>query len=141
MRRLGKVLGIIGIVLLVLVVVASTFVAWTVRRSFPQTSGTIALVPFDDYQRNRDWLRAIPVDGYLPSPVNIVNEDYTLVNPVLIFVRNTALAKAPAQAWLMEALREETIGPGNYLVDFGFQILPTAMREDQRKWLSHLESE
>ena len=43
MRRLGKVLGIIGIVLLVVVVVASTFVAWTVRRSFPQTSGTIAL--------------------------------------------------------------------------------------------------
>lgn len=43
MRRLGKVLGIIGIVLLVLVVVGATFVAWTVRRSFPQTSGEISL--------------------------------------------------------------------------------------------------
>ncbi len=43
MRRLGKVLGIIGIVLLVLVVAAATFGAWTVRRSFPQVSGELAL--------------------------------------------------------------------------------------------------
>jgi penicillin amidase len=42
-RRLGKVLGILGIVLLVLVVVASTFVAWTVRRSFPPVSGEISV--------------------------------------------------------------------------------------------------
>ncbi len=43
MRRLGKVLGIIGIVLLLLVVVAGSFGAWTTRRSFPQTSGEISL--------------------------------------------------------------------------------------------------
>jgi penicillin amidase len=42
-RRLGKVLGIIGIVVLVLVVAAASFGAWTVRRSFPQVSGEIAL--------------------------------------------------------------------------------------------------
>ncbi len=42
-RRLGKVLGIIGIVLLVLVVVATSLTVWTVRRSFPQTSGEITL--------------------------------------------------------------------------------------------------
>ncbi|MEZ5115328.1 MAG: penicillin acylase family protein [Candidatus Nanopelagicales bacterium] len=41
MRTFLKVLGIIGIVLLVLVVVAATWFAWTVRRSWPQTSGTI----------------------------------------------------------------------------------------------------
>ena len=43
MRRLGKVLGIVGIVLLVLVVAGSTFAAWTVRRSFPQTSGELTV--------------------------------------------------------------------------------------------------
>jgi len=42
-RRLGKVLGIVGIVLLVLVVAASTFAAWTVRRSFPQASGELSV--------------------------------------------------------------------------------------------------
>jgi penicillin amidase len=40
---LGKVLGVIGIVLLVLVVAAVTFGAWTVHRSFPQTAGSISL--------------------------------------------------------------------------------------------------
>ncbi len=43
MRRLGKVLGILGIVLLLLVVVVASYGAWTVRRSFPQTSGEITL--------------------------------------------------------------------------------------------------
>ena len=42
-RRLGKVLGIIGIVLLLLVVVVASYGAWTVRRSFPQTAGEVTL--------------------------------------------------------------------------------------------------
>ena len=42
-RRLGKVLGVIGIVLLLLVVVVASYGAWTVRRSFPQTSGELTL--------------------------------------------------------------------------------------------------
>ena len=43
MRRLGKVLGVIGIVLLLLVVVVASYGAWTVRRSFPQTTGELSL--------------------------------------------------------------------------------------------------
>ena len=43
MRRLGKILGVLGIVLVLLVVAASAYGAWTVRRSFPQTSGTLQL--------------------------------------------------------------------------------------------------
>jgi penicillin amidase len=42
-RTLGKVLGIVGIVVLLLAVVLTTYAAWTVRRSFPQTSGEIRL--------------------------------------------------------------------------------------------------
>jgi penicillin amidase len=42
-RRLGKVLGVIGIVLLVLVVAAASYGAWTVRRSFPQVSGEVVV--------------------------------------------------------------------------------------------------
>ncbi len=43
MRRLGKVLGILGIVLLLLVVMGTTYGAWTVKRSWPQTTGQLAL--------------------------------------------------------------------------------------------------
>ena len=43
MRTFGKVLGVIGIVLLVLVVAGVTFAAWTVHRSYPQTTGTVTL--------------------------------------------------------------------------------------------------
>ena len=41
MRGLGSVLGVVGIVVLLLAVVAASYGAWTVRRSFPQTSGVI----------------------------------------------------------------------------------------------------
>ena len=43
MRRFWTVLGVIGIVVLLVVVAGTTFVAWTVRRSFPQVDGTITL--------------------------------------------------------------------------------------------------
>ena len=43
MRRLGKILGILGIVMLLLIVGVVSYGAWTVHRSFPQTSGEITL--------------------------------------------------------------------------------------------------
>ncbi|MFN8167606.1 MAG: penicillin acylase family protein [Candidatus Nanopelagicales bacterium] len=60
MRRLGKVLGIVGIVLLVLVVAASAFGAWTVRRSFPQVSGEVALAGLSAPVEVRRDVRGVP---------------------------------------------------------------------------------
>jgi penicillin amidase len=42
-RRLGKDLGVLGIVLFLLVVVVASYGAWTVRRSFLPTTGEITL--------------------------------------------------------------------------------------------------
>ncbi|MFN8158650.1 MAG: penicillin acylase family protein [Candidatus Nanopelagicales bacterium] len=70
MRTLGKVLGIVGIVLLVLVVAGVTFAAWTVHRSYPQTSGTVTLQglkgPVDVYRNDR----GIP-DVYADDPADL----------------------------------------------------------------------
>ena len=41
MRKLGKILGIFGIVILVLAVVLVSFGAWTVHRPFPQLNGEL----------------------------------------------------------------------------------------------------
>ena len=43
MRRFWKVLGVIGVVLLLVVTAAVTYGVWTVRRSFPQVSGTVTV--------------------------------------------------------------------------------------------------
>ncbi len=43
MRTLGRILGVVGIVVLLLAVIAVSYGAWTVRRSFPQTTGEIRL--------------------------------------------------------------------------------------------------
>ncbi|HET7902018.1 MAG TPA: penicillin acylase family protein, partial [Candidatus Nanopelagicales bacterium] len=70
MRRFGRVVAIVGIVLLVLVVAGVTFAAWTVHRSFPQTSGTLTLQGLEgsvDVYRND---RGIP-DLYADSPADL----------------------------------------------------------------------
>ena len=70
MRTFGKVLGVIGIVLLVLVVAGVTFAAWTVHRSYPQTTGTVTLQGLEgdvDVYRND---RGIP-DLYADTPADL----------------------------------------------------------------------
>ena len=70
MRTFGKVLAVLGIVLLLLVVAGVTFAAWTVHRSFPQTSGSVTLQGLRgsvDVYRND---RGIP-DLYADDPADL----------------------------------------------------------------------
>ena len=70
MRTFGKVLAVLGIVVLLLVVTGVTFAAWTVHRSFPQTSGTVTLQGLSgsvDVYRND---RGIP-DLYADTPADL----------------------------------------------------------------------
>ena len=70
MRTFGKVLAVLGIVVLLLVVTGVTFAAWTVHRSFPQTSGTVTLQGLSgsvDVYRNE---RGVP-DLYADSPADL----------------------------------------------------------------------
>ncbi|MCS6910935.1 MAG: penicillin acylase family protein, partial [Anaerolineales bacterium] len=41
MKRLGRILGVLGLLLLVVVILAGLFAGYTVTRSWPQTTGTI----------------------------------------------------------------------------------------------------
>jgi len=43
LRRSAKVLGVLAIIGLIFAVIATTFAVWTVRRSYPQVSGTLVL--------------------------------------------------------------------------------------------------
>jgi penicillin amidase len=41
MKRLGRILGVLGLVLLIIVILAGLFAGYTITRSWPQTTGTI----------------------------------------------------------------------------------------------------
>ena len=95
MRTLAKVLGVIGLVVVLLVVAASAYGAWTVRRSFPQTAGTLT------------------VSG-LQSPVEVVRDSRGIPQVYADSPHDLFFAQGYVQAqdrfWEMDVRRHITAG-------------------------------
>lgn len=100
-------------------------------------SGSIAFVPDSIYESNQDSLRVIPFNGVLPTPEDIIAEDYTLTTPLYVYAHEEQVSgdqQVPAiRNWFLEAISERAIGDAGYLRQYGFISVPTAVREWQRK--------
>lgn len=94
--------------------------------------GTIALFPIDIAMKNKDWLRIIQFDGFMPTPENVNAENYNLTVPVYAFARPVDVSKDGAvRNWLTEALSDDAIGEAGYGKAFGLIELPKSTREWQ----------
>lgn len=111
-------------------------------------SGTVALVTIKTYQKNRDWLRKMPIDGFQMTRETLMNEDYTLALPLYIYANaddfQGGKANSGMQAWLSEALSEDAIGDQGYLSSgirgetvnpLYLEFMPASVREWQRRSL------
>lgn len=99
--------------------------------------GAVALFPINLYEENKDWLRIISFDGFMPTPEEVNREDYTLSAPIYVYtypelVTGEAVS-ADVKAWFSEALSESAIGDDGYLKTMGLTVLPKVTREWQRK--------
>lgn len=98
--------------------------------------GAVALFPISVAEQNRDWMRIIPFNGFMPTAEAINAEDYNLTVPVFAYVRPADLASdGPVQKWMKEALSETAIGESGYGKNFGLVELPVSVREWQRREL------
>ena len=101
--------------------------------------GAVALVTYDIYEENRDWLRVMPFDGFMPNSEDINREDYVLTSPIYVYTHPDLVtgdaSNAVGRAWLIEALSENAIGDDGYLKAIGLTVLPKVTREWQRKAL------
>lgn len=99
--------------------------------------GAVALFPVNVYEENKDWMRVIPFNGFMPAPEDVNREDYTLSAPIYVYT-HPALVTGGAvnpgvRAWFNEALSENAIGDDGYLKTMGLTVLPRVTREWQRK--------
>lgn len=98
--------------------------------------GAIAVLPINVALKNKEWMRIIPFDGFMPTPENINAEDYNLTAPVYVYARPEDLNKdGSVRNWMNEALSEEAIGDKGYGKDLGLIELPLSMRDLQRNSL------
>lgn len=106
-------------------------------------AGAVALVSILTYEKHRTELRALSLNGAKPTPLAINAEDYTMVLPLLIYFKDSALqnpnkAKADkVRAWLVQALSEETTSEEGLLARVGIVTLPLSSREGQRSSLEN----
>ena len=101
--------------------------------------GAVALVTYDIYDENRDWLRVMPFDGFMPTSEDVIREDYLLTAPIYVYTRPELVtgdaSNAVGRAWLIEALSENAVGDDGYLKAIGLTVLPKVTREWQRRAL------
>lgn len=104
-------------------------------------AGAVGLVSILTYEKHRAELRAVSLNGAKPTPLAINAEDYTLVLPLLIYFKESALHNAnqekadKVRAWLVQALSEETTGEDGLLSRVGIVTLPLSSREGLRNSL------
>lgn len=61
-------------------------------------ANAIGFFGFAYYQERQDGLRALPIDGVVPSPENAAAGDYLLARPLYIYTGERALARHPQVA-------------------------------------------
>jgi phosphate transport system substrate-binding protein len=82
---------------------------------------------------NSDSLKAVAVDGVLPSFDTIADGSYAVSRPLYIYLKNAHKGVIPGFAeFVTEYVSEASFGDGGYLAERGLIPLPTAERETVR---------
>jgi phosphate transport system substrate-binding protein len=82
---------------------------------------------------NQDTLKAVAVDGVMPSAETIEDGSYTVSRPLFFYVKNAHRNVIPGlQDFVAEYVSEESMGPGGYLEERGLIPLGDAKREEER---------
>lgn len=98
--------------------------------------GAVGLFSISVANQNKDWMRVIPFNGFMPTPEAINGEDYNLTVPIYVYARPDNLAvSGPVQTWMKEALSDAAIGESGYGKEFGLVELSASTREWQRHQL------
>jgi phosphate transport system substrate-binding protein len=82
---------------------------------------------------NSDTLRAVAVEGVLPSPETIADGSYGVSRPLYFYVKNAHKGVIPGlEEFVTEYVSEESFGEGGYLSERGLIPLPVEDRDATR---------
>jgi phosphate transport system substrate-binding protein len=103
-------------------------------------SGTIAVLSYGQLLASGGNFLALALDGTLPTPASIANQDYEQTQTFYVYGKrqHEAAAGGPVvvrgiRAFMAEAASEAANGPGGYLTLAGLVPLPPLARQEQRQ--------
>lgn len=99
--------------------------------------GAIAILTNSEFAANQQWLRMVPFEGMLPTPEDVVSEDYTLATPVFLYAHESQMKgtsrNEALRSLVQEIISEQAIGETGYSAKAGLISVPAATREWQRR--------
>lgn len=102
---------------------------------------SMGVLGFSWLERNRDRIKAAPIDGIAPTRESIGSWRYPLARPLFLYVKQAHVGRIPGLAeFLREFLGDRAIGPRGYLLDRGLMPLPAAALALERAKLEHLRA-
>ena len=110
-----------------------------VKRMIDDVDPSLAIVPFNYYEANRDTLELLTVEGVTPSKESISSEEYHLANPLYYYVKRAHMRNSEGfgvvrglREFIGELMDDENIGPNGRLVQMGLSPLPENMRMEEQ---------
>ena len=99
-------------------------------RKLVNASQTVGIFGFSFFDQNRDKLQAADINRVEPSFETLYGQQYPLVRPLYVYVRETHVGWIPGLgAFLSEIVSEQAAGKDGYLVDRGLVPLPDEERQ------------
>jgi phosphate transport system substrate-binding protein len=99
--------------------------------------GTVSIFSIMITEKNKDWLRTIPFNGYEPTLQDVNVENYTLSIPIYVYANSDSVFRGGVESnskrFIKEILSEAAIGENGYLMQRGLMMLPSATRDWQRR--------
>lgn len=94
---------------------------------------TVGIFGYSFLYENSDKLKAVAVDGVLPTPETIASGDYGVSRPLYIYIKNAHRGVIPGlNEFITEYVSEESFGPDGYLAERGLIPLNDTERETVR---------
>lgn len=96
-------------------------------------SNALGIFGYSFLFENQDTLKAVAVNGVLPSIEAIADGSYAVSRPLYIYIKNAHRGVIPGlDEFVTEYVSEESFGPGGYLSERGLVPLPDAERDQVR---------
>jgi phosphate transport system substrate-binding protein len=94
---------------------------------------TVGIITFSFYEKNKNRLLALPIEGITPSFTSIQEGSYPLSRPLYLYIKLNDLPQHKSRAlYVMEFTSQAAVGEGGYLRKKGLIPLPEQKETHER---------
>jgi phosphate transport system substrate-binding protein len=98
---------------------------------------SVGIISFSFFKQNQHLLKAVSIDGVIPSQKTLVSGKYPVARPLYLYVKKAHLSPL-MRAYLHEFLSQDAVGERGYLTQDGLVTLPREQLKQMRQQLETL---